>query len=57
MITVFWWLAVVISIFFFIVMLIIFVCQWIIYFRVERTTLEQQKIARHARHDRIGVKR
>jgi hypothetical protein len=55
MITVFWWMAICISVLFFIVMLVIVACQWIIYFRIERTTLKQQKLAQADSHTRKKV--
>ncbi|MCI1219632.1 MAG: hypothetical protein LKF99_03730 [Bifidobacterium sp.] len=44
MITVFWWVSVVITVFFAVAVVVVFVCLWITYFRVERTTLEQKRI-------------
>lgn len=39
MVSWFFWLAMVITAIFFILVLILFVCQWIIYYRVEQTML------------------
>lgn len=44
MISVFWWVSVVITVFFAVAVVVVFVCLWITYFRVERTTLEQKRI-------------
>ncbi len=44
MIVVFWWVAVLITALFSVAMVIFFACQWIIYFRVERSVLQQQKL-------------
>ncbi|MCI1637294.1 MAG: hypothetical protein SOH95_01115 [Bifidobacterium crudilactis] len=56
MLTVFWWVAVTISALFFIAMVVIFICQWIVYFRVEQTTLRQQKITKAERREGKEVK-
>lgn len=39
MVSWFFWLAMVITAIFFILVMILFVCQWIIYYRVEQTML------------------
>ncbi len=44
MTNVFLYILLAISFIFFVLMLVIFACQWVIYFRIERTTLEQNKI-------------
>lgn len=44
MITSFWWVSIIITLLFFISIAVIFVCQWIVYFRIERTTLAQMKL-------------
>ncbi|MGN1283244.1 MAG: hypothetical protein ACI4UB_05465 [Limosilactobacillus sp.] len=43
MVSWFFWLAMVITTIFFVLVLILFVCQWIIYTRVERTMLHYDK--------------
>jgi dipeptidyl aminopeptidase/acylaminoacyl peptidase len=48
--------AVTISALFFIAMVVIFICQWIVYFRVEQTTLRQQKITKAERREGKEVK-
>ncbi|MFR0500229.1 MULTISPECIES: hypothetical protein [Limosilactobacillus] len=35
----FFWLAMIVTALFFVLVLVLFVCQWIIYYRVERTWL------------------
>ena len=35
--------ALIMTLIFFVLMVGLFVCQWIIYFRVERTTLKQER--------------
>ena len=55
MITAFSTASVVITILFAIAIVIIFICQWVIYFRIERSTLEvrrsrmRHKMERHSR--------
>lgn len=39
MVSWFFWLAMVITAIFFILVMVLFVCQWIIYYRVEQTML------------------
>lgn len=56
MLTMFWWVAVTISALFFIAMVVIFICQWVIYCRVEQTTLRQQKITKAERRQGKEVK-
>ena len=42
----FFWLMAIISLLFFILIVAISICQWIIYFRVEKTILEEAKMSR-----------
>jgi heme exporter protein D len=38
----FFWLATVITVAFLVMMVILFICQWVIYFRVEKTVMQRQ---------------
>lgn len=43
MVAVFFWLALAITLVFFVMTLVLAVLQWVIYFRVEQTSLKAQK--------------
>lgn len=42
----FFWLATVITGDFFVMAIVLFICQWVIYFRVEKTMLERRQLSR-----------
>ncbi|MFT8704888.1 hypothetical protein [Bifidobacterium aquikefiricola] len=50
-----WCFAVVVSALFFIAMVVITICQWVIYYRIEKTTLKQRKVATFRKHDEPEV--
>ena len=41
----FFWLATVITGAFFVMTIVLFICQWVIYFRVEKTMLERRRLS------------
>ena len=41
----FFWLATVITGDFFVMAIVLFICQWVIYFRVEKTMLERRRLS------------
>lgn len=45
---IFFWVATVITVIFFVLFLVLFVCQWVIYTRVEKTMLRYD----HFRHEK-----
>jgi nitric oxide reductase large subunit len=56
MTTVFWWVSIIITLLFLIALVVFFICQWIIYFRVERTVRGQNHAAEVTKHDEGKVR-
>ena len=42
----FFWLATVITVAFLAMAIVLFICQWVIYFRVDKTMLERRQLSR-----------
>lgn len=45
MVSWFFWLAMMVTVIFFILTIILFVCQWVIYYRIEQTILRHDRYA------------